>query len=55
MLITFFGRSNVLLVNDRNVIFSNSPKKSEYQKFEVCEEHGKAYEGNDENAAVWKA
>ena len=23
-----------------------SPKKSEYQKFEICEEHGKAYEGN---------
>ena len=33
-------------ISHSDVIFSNSPKKSEYQKFEVCEEHGKAYEGN---------
>ncbi|MBM31537.1 MAG: hypothetical protein CL764_01635 [Chloroflexi bacterium] len=33
-------------VSHSDVISSNSPKKSEYQKFEICEEHGKAYEGN---------
>ena len=33
-------------ISHSDVIFSNSPKKSKYQKFEVCEEHGKAYEGN---------